>query len=72
MLVIALCAMAQAVSRRPLAAEARVRAQVSPCGVGGRQSGTEIGFSPNSVFPFNFIPLCPSTLTDLYHLQYEQ
>jgi hypothetical protein len=43
--------MAQAVSRRPLTAEARVR----PCGVCGGQSGTGTGFFPElSVFPCQF------------------
>jgi hypothetical protein len=40
--------MAQAVSRRPLTAEAGVRALVNPCGICGGQSGTGIGFSPSS------------------------
>jgi hypothetical protein len=40
------CAMAQAVSRRPLTAYARVRSRVSPCGICGGQSGTGRGFSP--------------------------
>jgi hypothetical protein len=45
-------AMAQVVSRRPLTAEARVRARVNPCGICGGQSDTETGFSPSSsVFP---------------------
>ena len=44
-------AMAQAVSRRPLNAEARVRSLVSPCGICGGQSGTGTGLSP-----VNFIP----------------
>jgi hypothetical protein len=37
-------AMAQAVSRRPLTAEARVRSRASPRGICGRQSGTGTGF----------------------------
>jgi hypothetical protein len=50
-------AMAQAVSRRPLTAEAWVRSQVSPCGICGGQRGTGTGFSPStSVVPVNFIP----------------
>jgi hypothetical protein len=48
-------AMAQVVSPRPLAAEARVRSLVSPCGICGGQSGTGTGFSPyTSVFPSQF------------------
>jgi hypothetical protein len=46
-------AMAQAVSRRPLTAEARVRSRVSPCEICGGQSGTGTGFfSELSVFPW--------------------
>jgi hypothetical protein len=41
-------AMAQAVSRLPLTAEARVRSRVSPCGICGGQSGSGAGFSPES------------------------
>jgi hypothetical protein len=38
-------AMAQAVSRRPLTADAWVRYRVSPCGIYGVKSGTGTGFS---------------------------
>jgi hypothetical protein len=48
-------AMAQAVSRRPLTAEVRVRCRVSPCGICGGQSGIGTGFSQStSVFPCKF------------------
>jgi hypothetical protein len=58
--------MAQAVSRRPLTAEARVRSRVSPCGVCGEQSGTRTGFSPKlSVFPCQFHSTGASLLVKL-------
>jgi hypothetical protein len=41
--------MPQAVSRRPLTAEARVRSRVSPCGICGGQRGTETGTLVSSV-----------------------
>jgi hypothetical protein len=41
-------AMAQAVTRRPLTVEARVRFRVSPCGICGGQSGNGTGFSPST------------------------
>jgi hypothetical protein len=40
--------MAQAVSRRPLTAEASVRARAGVCGICSEQSGTGPGFSPSS------------------------
>jgi hypothetical protein len=39
-------AMTQAVSRRPLTTEVRVRSRVSPCDICRGQSGTGTGFSP--------------------------
>ena len=51
-------AMAQAVSCRPLTAEARVRSWVSPCEICGGQGGTGPGCSPSCRFsPVNLIPL---------------
>jgi hypothetical protein len=41
-------AMAQAVSRRTITTESRVRARVNTCGICGGQSGTGTGFSPSS------------------------
>jgi hypothetical protein len=49
-------AMAQAVSRRPLTAEARVRSRVCPSGICGEQSGTGTGFFPEYFgFPLSIL-----------------
>jgi hypothetical protein len=62
--------MVQAVCRRPLTAEARVRAQVSLLGVYGIQSGNGIGFSVLLLSPVNIIP--PWLFILIYHLGDEQ
>jgi hypothetical protein len=52
--------MAQAVSRRPLTAEDRVRVRLSPCDIYGGHRCTGTGFSPtSSVFPLR----CRFTVT---------
>jgi hypothetical protein len=57
-------AMSQVVSRRPLTAEAQVRAWVNPCGICGGQSGTGTGFYPSSsAFPCQYI--IPPSLSKL-------
>jgi hypothetical protein len=49
--------MAQAVSRRPLTTEARVRSRVSPRGIRGGQSDSGTGLPEYFGFPpVNFIP----------------
>ena len=61
-------AMAQAVSPRPLTAEALVRSRVSPCGICGRQSGTGTGFSRSTPFPpVSVIPSMPHTPSFVYY-----
>jgi hypothetical protein len=67
-------AMAQAVSRRPLIAEARVRARFSPCVIYGGQIGIGTGLSTrSSVLPVDIISLCFCTLIYIYiyHLEGE-
>jgi hypothetical protein len=58
--------MTQAVSRRPLIAEAGVRSRVSPCGFYGGRSGTGTGFPPpppsTSVFSRHFNSTCAPLL----------
>jgi hypothetical protein len=47
--------MAQAVSRRPLTLEARIRVRIVQCGICGGQSGAATDFSPSSlVFPCHY------------------
>jgi hypothetical protein len=59
--------MAQAVSRRPLTAESRVRARAIPCGIYFGQSGTGTGFLQVLRFsPVHTIP--PSFPIPIYHL----
>jgi hypothetical protein len=61
-------AIAQAVSRRLLTAEARIRAQVRLCKICGGQRGTGTGFTPtSSVLPcqYHFIV---AAYPLLYHL----
>ena len=61
-------AMAQAVSRRPLAVEVHVRSQDSPCETCGGQSGTLTVFSPStSVSPVSIIPPLLHTHSFIYH-----
>jgi hypothetical protein len=48
-------ALAQAVSRRSVTAEARVRSQADPCGICGGQNSTQTGFSrSNAVLPYQY------------------
>jgi hypothetical protein len=50
--------MAQAVSRRPLTVESRVRARIYPCGICGGYCGSGTSFLPSSsVCPVNIIPV---------------
>jgi hypothetical protein len=54
-------AMAQAISRRPPTAEARVQSRVSLCAICGGQSGTGTGFSPQ-VRRFSHVSFIPLVL----------
>ena len=53
--------MTQAVSRRPLTAEAQVRSRVIPFGICGGQSGTGTGFF-SRVLRFSPVSLIPPVL----------
>jgi hypothetical protein len=60
------------VSRRPLTAEARVRARINPCGICGGQSGSGTGFSlSSSVFPCQYCNVLVVLLftMELYYTQ---
>jgi hypothetical protein len=58
-------AMAEAASRWPLSAEARVRARASPCGICGEQSDIGTGLcTSSSVFP------CQYHFTVALHIMY--
>jgi hypothetical protein len=56
--------MAQVVSRRPLTAEARVRAWVNLCGICGGQSVTGTGFLLR-VLRFSPVSIIPPSLSKL-------
>jgi hypothetical protein len=60
--------MDQVVSRRPLTAEARVRARVNPCGICGGQSGTGTGFTPE-FFGFSLSISFHRRSPNSYHLR---
>jgi hypothetical protein len=63
--------MAQAVSRRPLTALARVRSQANLCEIGGGQSDTVTGFFPSSsVSPVSIVPPMLDTHLHLHVASY--
>jgi hypothetical protein len=65
------CRYLQAVSRRPLIADARVRSQVTQCEICGGQSGIGTRFSPSTpVSPVSIIPPMLHTHSAIYHRRY--
>jgi hypothetical protein len=63
--------MAQAISRRPLTAEAWVRTYISPYGICGGQSGNGTGFFPD-FFGFPLSTSFHRGSPNSYHLEDEQ
>jgi hypothetical protein len=62
-------AMTQAVYRRSLTAEARIRFHAYPCEICGGQSGTETGYFFLSVLHFSSVSIIPPVLHTHLHLQ---
>jgi hypothetical protein len=62
--------MAQAVSRRPLIAEVRLRAMINPCGICGGEGAT--GQVSLRVLRFSPVIIIPPSSPNSYHLGDEQ
>jgi hypothetical protein len=64
-------AIAQAISRLYLIADARLRSQVDPCGIFGGQSAIGTGFLlVFLLYPVTFIPPLLHTISLVYHRRY--